>query len=206
MERNGRKGSLVMEPTERWTHSARQRLLRCRQLGQGLLLGRRERPRSRSPRKGSRPLHRPEGTGRHAGAARHQPADPDSLRRHPEAPAGRNALRLRDRHRRAPLPGRLLLRLPDQGQPAAAGGRRGAGVRQAVQVRAGGRLQARADGRDGDGRQRDAHHLQRLQGRRVHRDGHAGPEDRPPDHPGGREVHRAAPDPEVQRRAWACGR
>ena len=39
--------------------------------------------------------------------------------------------------------------------------------------------QARAAGRDGAGRQRDADHLQRLQGRRVHRDGDAGPEDRP---------------------------
>ena len=49
-------------------------------------------------------------------------------------------------------------------------------------------------------------HLQRLQGRRVHRDGDAGPEDRPADHPGGREVHRAGADPEVQPSAWACGR
>jgi arginine decarboxylase len=33
-----------------------------------------------------------------------------------------------------------------------------------------------------------------LQGRRVHRDGDAGPEDRPEHHPGHREVHRAEPD------------
>ena len=65
-------------------------------------------------------------------------------------------------------------------------------------LRAGSRLQARADGRDGHGRQRNADHLQRLQGRRIHRDGHAGPEGGPQDHPGGREVHRAAADPEVQ--------
>ena len=41
------------------------------------------------------------------------------------------------------------------------------------------------------GAQRHAHHLQRLQGRRVHRDGDAGPEDRAERHPRRREVHRA---------------
>ena len=45
-------------------------------------------------------------------------------------------------------------------------------------LRPGSRLQTRADGRDGAGRQRHPDHLQRLQGRRIHRDGHAGPEDR----------------------------
>ena len=87
--------------------------------------------------------------------------------------------------------GRLLLRLPDQGQPAAAGGGRGAGVRPAVQLRPGSRLETGTAGGDGAGRQRHADHLQRLQGRRVHRDGDAGAEDGPQDHPGGREVHRA---------------
>jgi hypothetical protein len=57
--------------------------------------------------------------------------------------------RLSNRHRRAQVQGRLLLRLPDQGQPAAPGGGRSARVRQALQVRPGSRLQARADGRDG---------------------------------------------------------
>ena len=46
------------------------------------------------------------------------------------------------------------------------------------QLRAGGRLEAGTDGGAGPGRQRDADHLQRLQRRRVHRDGDAGPEDR----------------------------
>ena len=75
--------------------------------------------------------------------------------------------------------GQLLLRLSDQGEPAAAGGRRGGRVRQAVQVRPGMRQQAGAAGRRGDGRQRHADHLQRLQGCRVHRNGDAGPKDRP---------------------------
>ena len=72
----------------------------------------------------------------------------------------------------------LHLRLSDQGEPAAPGGRRGAEFRQAVQVRPRGRFEARAHRGGRDCRQRDADHLQRIQGRRVHRDGDAGPEDR----------------------------
>ena len=75
----------------------------------------------------------------------------------------------------------------------------GDGLRPPVRLRPRGRLQARAAGGGGDGHQRHADHLQRLQGRRVHRDGDAGPEDRPQHHPGGREVHRARADPEVRR-------
>ena len=198
MERNGRKGSLVMEPTERWTPQSASDLYDVASWGKGYFSVGENGHVLRPPREGPGALHRSQGTGRHAGAARHQPADPDPLRRHPEAPPGRNPQRLRDRHHRAQVPGRLLLRLPDQGEPAAPGGGRGSGVRQALPLRPGSRLQTGADGRDGAGRQRDAHHLQRLQGRRVHRDGHAGPEDGPQDHPGGRKVHRAAPDPEIQ--------
>ena len=54
--------------------------------------------------------------------------------------------------------------------------------------------------------QRHADHLQRLQGRRVHRDGDDGPEDRPADHSGRREIHRAGIDPEDGRKRSACGR
>ena len=74
--------------------------------------------------------------------------------------------------------GTLHLRLPDQGEPAAPGRRGSAGVRPAVRLRPRGRLEAGAAGRGGARRQRHADHLQRLQGRRVHRDGDAGPEDR----------------------------
>ena len=79
-------------------------------------------------------------------------------------------------------------------------------LRQAVQLRPRGRLEAGAAGRDGDGRQRHADHLQRLQGRRVHRDGDARPEDRAQHHPGRREVHRAGADPRGTPRRWASGR
>ena len=67
------------------------------------------------------------------------------------------------------------------------------------QFRARGRLEARAAGRGGPGVERHADHLQRLQGCRVHRDGDAGAEDRPPRDPGRREIHRAGPDPRICR-------
>ncbi len=57
--------------------------------------------------------------------------------------------RLPGRHRPEPVPGRLPLRLPDQGQPAAPRRRGGAQLRQAVQLRARGRLQAGAARRGG---------------------------------------------------------
>ena len=98
----------------------------------------------------------------------------------------------------ARLPGPLHLRLPDQGQPAAAGRRGGLRVRQAVRLRPRGGLQARAARRRRARRQRHADHLQRLQGRRVHRDGDAGPEDRAQHHSGRREVHRAGADPRIR--------
>ena len=85
-------------------------------------------------------------------------------------------------HRAAPVQRPLLLRLPDQGEPAAAGRRGSAQLRRAVPVRPRGRLQAGAARRHRDGGQRHADHLQRLQGRRVHRDGDAGPEDGPQHH------------------------
>ena len=129
-------------------------------------------------------------------------ADPDPLRRNSEAPAGRNAPGLPELHRRARLQGQLLLRVSDQGEPAAAGGGRSLQVRPPVSFRAGSRLEAGVAGGAGHRRQRDAHHLQRLQGRRIHRDGDAGQENRPADHPGGGEIHGAGSDPE----AFAAGR
>ncbi len=60
----------------------------------------------------------------------------------------------------------LHLRLPHQGQSAAAGRRGGARLRPAIRLRPRGGVEARAAGRGGARRQRHAHHLQRLQGRR----------------------------------------
>ena len=71
--------------------------------------------------------------------ARHRPADPDPLRRHPQAPAGRDPRRLPAGDEGASIQGQLLLRLSDQGQPAAAGRRGGAELRPAVSLRARGR-------------------------------------------------------------------
>ena len=109
------------------------------------------------------------------------------------------------------LPGRLQLRVSHQGQPAAAGRRGGARLRPAVQVRPRSRLQARAARGGRHRRQRHAHHLQRVQGRRVHRNGDAGAQDRPQHHSGGREVHRARSHSGSRRKArrtaadWGAG-
>ena len=50
------------------------------------------------------------------------------------------------------------------------------------------------------------HHLQRLQGRGVHRDGAPRLEARPPRHPGGGEAFGAAAHPQDLARRWGCGR
>ena len=98
----------------------------------------------------------------------------------------------------ARVSGPLHLRVPDQGEPAAAGRGRGAAVRPPVQLRPRGGLEARAAGGRRGQQQRDADHLQRVQGCRVHRDGDGGPEDRAAHHSGRREVHRARPDPRIR--------
>src|SRR5689334_11186795 len=46
--------------------------------------------------------------------------------------------------------------------------------------------------------QRDAHHLQRVQGRGIHRNRHAGAQDRAQHHSGCREIHRTRPDSRVR--------
>ena len=184
-----------------------ERALRGQPLGQRLLLGQ---PR-RTPAGASRPRTRARpSTSRSssivcssaASACRSSSASPTSS----STASARFTRRLSGRDRPEPVPGRLPLRLSDQGQPAAPGRRRGAQLRAAVPVRARSRVEAGTAGRGGDRRQRHADHLQRLQGRRVHRDRDAGPEDRPQHHPGGREVHRAGPHPRGRRSASACGR
>ena len=137
---------------------------------------------------------------------RHHPPPSHPLQRHPQAPARRHPRRVPGRHRPAPVQRALLLRVPDQGEPAAAGRRGSPQLRRAVPLRPRGRQQARAARRHRDGVQRHADHVQRLQGRRVHRDGDAGPEDGPQHHSRRREVHRAGADPRVLARRSASGR
>ena len=73
-------------------------------------------------------------------------------------------------------------------------------VRPALPLRPRGRLQARAARGHGDARGRgSADHLQRLQGRGVHRDRAARHEARPQRHPRGREAVRAAAHPPTSR-------
>ena len=183
------------------------RIVRRRQLGQGLLLGRRERPLLGAPQQGSHPRHRSRRSWsttsqlrgislpilirfgeilKHRLGEMHQ-AFQNAIAEHNYKASYCCVYPIKVNQQR-----QVVEEVFEYGRP--------------VQVRPGSRLEARAAGRAGHRRQRDADHLQRLQGRRVHRDGDAGQEDRPPDHPGGREVHRARPDPETLRSASACGR
>ena len=104
-------------------------------------------------------------------------------------------------------------RLPDQGQPEPQRRRGDHRVRPAVPLRPRGRLQARA-ARDHGACTDDegADHLQRLQGRGVHRDRAARLEDGQEGHPRRREATRArplihgSPSSSASRRRSACGR
>ena len=91
--------------------------------------------------------------------------------------------------------GTVPRRVPDQGEPAPrgrGGDRRG---RAPVPLRHRGRLQARDVRRPRRAhRQRVAHHLQRLQGRRVHPHGAARPQARQEGHPHRREALRGPRD------------
>ena len=71
MEKNARKGSLVMEPTERWTPQDASELYDVASWGKGYFSVGRQRPRVRASRQRIRALDRPQATGRYAGAARH---------------------------------------------------------------------------------------------------------------------------------------
>ena len=106
-------------------------------LGQGLLLGRRARPPAGPSRQGSDSRHRSQGAGRPPAAARHPAADPAPLHRHPQAPrSARSTTPSRPPSHEHDYQGKLLLRLPDQGEPAAAGRRGGPRLRQAVSTSA----------------------------------------------------------------------
>ncbi len=125
----------------------------------------------------------------------------------PQGPGRRAERGLRPRHRRVRLQGHLPRRLPDQGQPGPLRGRGDRRVRPAVPLRPRGGLEARAARRHGDaGGRGGAHHLQRLQGRGVHRDGAPRREARPHGDHGRREALGAAADRARSPGRWACGR
>ena len=126
-------------------------------------------------------------------AARHRPAAADPLLRRAQEPHRRAERGLPPRHRRVRLQGRVQGRLPDQGQPAPLRRRGDRPVRAAVPLRPRGRLEAGAAGGHGHARRRrGADHLQRLQGRGVHRDRAHGVEARAHGAHRRREVLRAA--------------
>ena len=97
--------------------------------------------------------------------------------------------------------------LPDQGEPAAPRGGGDRRLRPRLELRARGRLQAGAAGApavmdDAGG----AHHLQRLQGPRVHRDRAARAEARPHADHRARAHRGAGPRAPGVARSWASGR
>ena len=105
-------------------------------------------------------------------APRHRPAAAHPLLGHPPGTA---SSQLNEAFRQAiaeyGYKGELPRRLPDQGEPAPLRGGGDRRVRQPVPLRPRGGLEARAARRDGAaGRRGRADHLQRLQGRGVHRD------------------------------------
>ena len=153
-------------------------------LGQGLLLDQRcgscgrpaqhgRRARDRSLRRGAgvegpRPTH----AGGHS-LLRHSGASP--------APPGGG---VRHCHFGERLQESLRGGVSDQGQSAAAGGRRGVPLRQGIRLRARGRLQAGAARGDVHHRECARAHrgVQRLQGRYLHRGGHSRHQARPHHH------------------------
>ena len=142
------------------------------------------------PEHGAGPRDRPVRGG--AGAQGARPAHPGGhpLLGHPRAPPAPPRRGVRHGHRRRTTTEPLRRGLPDQGQPAAPGGRGGVPLRQGIRLRPGGRLQARAAGGHGDDRGCSGPHghLQRLQGRQLHRGGHPRGQARPHHHPGGGEL------------------
>ena len=128
---------------------------------------------SSPPGRARRRAHRPQGAGRRGARARGIGLPllirfSDIL----QGPHRRAERGVPARHRRVRLQGRLPGRLPDQGQPGPLRRRGDRRVRPALPLRPRGGLQARAARRHGHARGRgSAHHLQRLQGRGVHRDG-----------------------------------
>ncbi len=180
---------------EKWSITRIRQDLQPQQLGRRPLLHQQEGEPLRPPVAELQVLHRPARAGRRPDQAQDQAADPAAL--HGRAPGAHRLHQpgLQECHRRKRLPGQLPDLLPDQGQPAAPGGRGHRQVRQALQYRPRGRLQARAGGRHLlCHRQRPADHLQRLQGHRVHRDGAVRHQDRLRHHHRRRKTVRTGED------------
>ena len=174
-------------------HRTRHAVLQHRRLGSRVLLGEREGARGGPPPRPARAGHRPDGRGRGHPRARHRLPLRGPLPGRAARPGQADQRVLRPLGGRAGLRRPLLRRLPDQGEPDARGGRRDRRRRRPLPLRAGGRLQGRAAHRAGDEhRPRGAHHLQRLQGRRLPAAGAAGAQAGAQGDRGHREALRAA--------------
>ena len=177
-------------------------------LGQGLFLDQCGRACGGAPRYHAGPRDRP-ARGR-AGTVRARPAHAGggALLGHPRASAQAPARCLCAGDRRERVSQQVCGGVPDQGEPAAPGRRRGLSLRQGIRLRPGSGLQAGTAGGDGDDRGLSGppHRLQRLQGFELHRSGDPRDQARAHHHSGGRELRRAGADPEPCRPPTACGR
>ena len=157
-----------------WTTKDSRRALQRGGLVERLLPHQRRGARRSHPLGAGRPVRGPLRPHARPAAPRARHAAADALLRHPPQPRAGAVRLLRQRHPRVRLPRTLPRRLPDQGQPAAPGGRGAGALRPALRPGPRGRLQARAAGGARAARQPGrAPRAQRLQGRRVHRDGAA---------------------------------
>ena len=101
----------VREPADRWTTAEAAELYDVASWGKGYFSVGKNGHLWVHPDKDPARGHRSQGAGGQPPAARHLAADPDPLRRNPEASPGRNAPGVSKRHRRARLQGHLLLRV-----------------------------------------------------------------------------------------------
>ena len=139
-----------------------------------------------APYQGPRAEDRPQAADRPPHASWHPAAGVDPVQRHPEAPGHRHPQRLPGGDHGGH--GRYICVYADQSESAAAGRRGSARLRTRVRIglEAGSKPELLAVA--AQALQRHADHLQRLQRRRVHRDGHARPENRAHGHSCRREV------------------
>ena len=199
----------VRPPPAGWKIDDSARALPGGRLGQGLLLHQRRRPRRRAPGPAARPRDRPARGRRGPEGARPAPrrsscASPTSSRTACSSLHDAFAQAIAENDYQNRYAAVFPIKVNQQRLVVEEVYRYGKRVR----LRPRGRLQARAAGGHGDDRERarPADRLQRLQGRQLHRGGDARHQARPHDHPGGRELRRARPDPQARAEATACAR
>jgi arginine decarboxylase len=139
-------------------------------------------------------LHRSARPGRRPDQAQDQAADPAAVHGHPGGAHRIHQPRLQERDQRQRVPGPVPDLLPDQGQPAAPGGRGHRPLRQAYNIGLEVGSKPELWPPSPLPPTRSADHLQRLQGHRVHRDRLVRHQDRLQHHHRRREAVRTGED------------